>query len=159
MKVSIIAVGKFKGPAAPAVAEYQDRIRHYFSFEAAEVREETHRRPGDAERVMTEEGKRLLARVPPGCEVVALDRLGTYWTSEQLASYLSDLSLRAHPGAAFVIGGAYGLSAPLLRSAAHRVSISAFTLPHELARLILTEQIYRAGTISRGEPYHKGRIE
>ena len=157
MKVSLLAVGRVRGPIADAVADYEGRIRRYYTWESAEIKEEPARKPSDAVRVMDEEGKRLLARVGTGMELVALDRGGTQWSSERLSGYLSDLALRASPGAAFVIGGAFGLSDELLRRATHKLSLSAFTLPHELARLVLTEQIYRAGTIARGEPYHKGR--
>lgn len=154
MKVMTIAVGRPKGDLAAAIALYEGRASRYFSFEAVEVKEQRARH-GDARQVMDEEGKRLLARVPSGVELVALHRGGRAWSSEQLASYLAGLAVRASPGAAFVIGGAFGLSETVLDRSDHRLSLSAFTLPHELARLVLTEQIYRAGTIARGEPYHK----
>jgi 23S rRNA (pseudouridine1915-N3)-methyltransferase len=157
MKISLLAIGRVRGPVAEAVADYEGRIRRYYTYEAAEVKEEPARKPGDADRVRDEEGKRLLARMSAGVEVVALHRGGVQWSSDRLSTYLAELGVRASPGAAFVIGGAFGLSDELLRRATHRLSISAFTLPHELARLVLTEQIYRAGTIARGEPYHKGR--
>ncbi len=159
MKVALLAVGRARGPMAEAIGEYETRLRRYFTFEAVEVREEAYRRIGDAGRVRDEEGKRLLARVPAGTEVVALHETGKPWSSEQLSRYLSELALRGSPGASFLVGGAYGLSDEILRSARHRLSLSAFTLPHELARLVLTEQLYRAGTLARGEPYHKGREE
>lgn len=157
MKVQLIAVGKVRGGLAAPIQDYEARVRNYFAFEASEVREEPARRQSSAERVMQEEGKRLLARVAPGVEVVALHRGGEQWTSERLSRYLAQLAVQAHPGAAFLIGGAYGLSEEVLGSAKSLLSLSAFTLPHELARLVLAEQLYRAGTIARGEPYHKGR--
>lgn len=152
-----LAVGRARGPVAEAVEEYEKRAARYFSFEAVEVKEEAFRKAGDAGRVRDEEGKRLLARVPPGVEIVALHETGKQWTSHRLADYLQELAVRGSPGAAFVIGGAYGLSDEILSRARHQLSLSAFTLPHELARLVLAEQLYRAGTIARGEPYHKGR--
>lgn len=157
MKLLLLSIGRVKGPVAEAVADYEGRIRRYFSYEPAELKEEPFRRVGDEARVRDEEGKRLLARVPAGAEVVALHRGGTQWGSERLSEYLSGLALRSSPGAAFLIGGAFGLSDEVLRRATHRLSLSAMTLPHELARLVLAEQLYRAGTIARGEPYHKGR--
>lgn len=157
MKLTLLSIGRAKGPVADAVADYEARIRRYFSFDSAELKEETYRKPGDATRVRDEEGKRLLAKVPAGAEVVALHETGRQWSSERLAAYLQELAVRASPGAAFVVGGAYGLSDEILRRADHQLSLSAFTLPHELARLVLAEQLYRAGTIGRGEPYHKGR--
>lgn len=157
MRITLLAVGRPKTPLAEAIGEYEGRLRHYFTFEAVEVKEEPHRRAGDTARVREEEGKRLLAKVPPGVEVVALHETGKQWTSEQLSHHLSELALRGSPGAAFLLGGAYGLSDEVLRAAQRQLSLSAMTLPHELARLVLAEQLYRAGTISRGEPYHKGR--
>jgi len=157
MKVVTVAVGKARGPVSDAIAEYEKRAGRYFSFEAVEVKEEAFRKAGDAARVRDEEGKRLLARVPAGAEIVALHETGKQWTSQQLADYLVELALRGSPGAAFVIGGAYGLSDDVLGRARHQLSLSACTLPHELARLVLAEQLYRAATINRGEPYHKGR--
>lgn len=157
MKVTLGVVGRARGSLAAPIAEYESRIRHYFSYETSEVKEEPSTRGRGAEQVMAEEGKRLLARVPPGAQIIALDRKGKPWSSERLASHLGELSLRSAPGAAFLIGGAHGLSGEVLAQATHLLSLSAFTLPHELARLVLVEQIYRAGTILRGEPYHKGR--
>ena len=159
MRLALLAVGRVRGPVADAVAEYEGRIRHYFPFEAVEVKEEPYRRAGDEDRVRDEEGRRLLARVPDGAEIVALHRGGRGWSSERLAAWLDELALRSSPGAAFVIGGAYGLSDEVLRTASKKLSLSAMTLPHEVARLVLTEQIYRAGTIRRGEPYHKARTD
>ena len=155
MKASLICVGKAKGPLASAIAEYEERLRHYYGFEAVEVREESARRGADLARVRDEEGKRLLARVPVGAQVVALDPGGAAWSSERLSHYLAELALHGANGVAFLIGGAYGLSDAVRLAANVRLSLSAFTLPHELARLVLTEQLYRAGTIARGEPYHK----
>lgn len=155
MKVMLLAVGRPKGELAGPIAMYEERARRYFSFETVEVKEFRSRR-GEATRAMEEEGRSLLARVPPGVELVALHREGRPWSSVRLAEYLAELSVRASPGAAFVIGGAFGLSDEILRRADHKLSLSALTMPHELARLVLAEQIYRAGTIARGEPYHKG---
>jgi 23S rRNA (pseudouridine1915-N3)-methyltransferase len=155
MKIALLAVGRVRGSVAEAVADYEGRIRRYFTWESAEVKEESARGPRDSDRVRDEEGKRLLARVGAGMEVVALNPVGVQWSSERLSEYLTELGVRSSPGAAFLIGGAYGLSYEVLRRATHKLSLSAFTMPHELARLVITEQIYRAGTIARGEPYHK----
>ena len=87
---------------------------------------------------------------------MALTRSGEPLGSEALARFLGDLALRSSPGVAFLIGGAHGLGAGVLAQARRRLALSAMTLPHELARVVLAEQLYRAGTILRGEPYHKG---
>lgn len=157
MKIAVVSVGRAKGAVGEAVAAYEARVRRYFPFEAHEVKEEPYRGRGDAPRVRAEEGKRLLARVPAGAAVVALDEGGAAWDSPRLADFLGKLQVGASPGAAFLVGGAYGLADDVLAAATHRLALGALTLPHELARLVLTEQLYRAGTLLRGEPYHKGR--
>jgi 23S rRNA (pseudouridine1915-N3)-methyltransferase len=156
VKVALVVVGRMRGMMEASVAEFERRARRYFPLEVVEVKEEAASRGRTAQQVMEEEGKRLLARVPNGAEVVALDRRGAAWSSEQLARYLDELAIRSSPGSAFLIGGAFGLSDEVLARASHRLSLSALTLPHELARLVMAEQLYRAGTILRGEPYHKG---
>ena len=76
--------------------------------------------------------------------------------SRELAAYLEGLAVQSAPGVAFVIGGAFGLGPEVVDRSGKRLSLSSMTLPHEMARLFLAEQLYRAGTILRGEPYHKG---
>jgi 23S rRNA (pseudouridine1915-N3)-methyltransferase len=156
VKVLVGAVGRVRGPLAPAVGEFEQRARRYFPLAVEEVKEEPATRGRTPEQVMGEEGRRLLARVPAGIEVVALHRKGRAWGSERLAGYLGEMGLHSGAGAAFLIGGALGLSEEVLGRATHLLSLSALTLPHDLARLVLMEQLYRAGTILRGEPYHKG---
>lgn len=155
-KIQLVAVGKPRGSVAEAIAQYETRARRYFAFAASDVREASCRGPSDVPRVMRQEGERLLTRAGHGVQLVALDRGGEMWPSGRFASYLADPVLHAGGGVAFLVGGAFGLAESVLDRATHRVSLSACTLPHELARLVLTEQLYRAGTILRGEPYHKG---
>ncbi|MEJ2184521.1 MAG: 23S rRNA (pseudouridine(1915)-N(3))-methyltransferase RlmH [Gemmatimonadota bacterium] len=154
MKVLLVAVGRPGRLLAPAIREYEARAARYWPFEVVEVREEKAR--GTAEDVRSAESERLLAAVPDGVETVAVTRTGKAWSSTRLARYLQDLAVQSAPGAAFLIGGALGLAPDTIAHARHRLSLSAFTLPHDIARLHLAEQIYRAGTITRGEPYHKG---
>lgn len=156
MRLVLLSVGKLRGPLADAISEYEGRAGRYFSFESREVKEEPATRSREVDQVLAAEGERLLARLPAGYELVALHRTGRPWSSEQLASYLEAAGVRASPGVAFAIGGAFGLSEELTGRATHLLSLSAMTLPHDLARLVLAEQIYRAGTILRREPYHKG---
>ncbi len=155
MRLTLLAVGRPSALLAGAIGEYEKRAGRYWPLQVVEVREEKARKGLPLEQVKEAESARLLERVPAGAEVVALTRAGESWSSSRLAKYLEALALHGRAGAAFVIGGAYGLSDALVRQAQHRLSLSAMTLPHELARLMLAEQLYRAGTISRGEPYHK----
>ncbi|RMH11437.1 MAG: 23S rRNA (pseudouridine(1915)-N(3))-methyltransferase RlmH, partial [Gemmatimonadetes bacterium] len=105
--------------------------------------------------VRAAEAERLLRRLPADADLVALTREGRAWDSRGLATYLEEGALHARDRA-FVIGGAFGLGEAVLARASWRWSLSALTFPHEVARLVLVEQLYRAGTILRGEPYHKG---
>ena len=138
------------------VREYEDRAGRYWKLDVQEAKAVRAGKNRPVTDVRNEEAERLRNLVPTGAEVVALTRTGQSWSSEQLARYLNDLAVGGSPGAAFVIGGAYGLGRDLVRSARHQLSLSALTMPHDVARLVLAEQLYRAGTIVRGEPYHKG---
>jgi len=156
MRIQVIVVGKAGRLLEPAIAEYEARAGRYWSLEVVEVKEERGARPGGEARVMAAEGQRVLQRLATGLELIALTRTGDSWNSTRLAQYLGRAALEARPGVAFAIGGALGLSDSVLRGAARRLRLSNFTLPHDVARLLLAEQLYRAGTIVRGEPYHKG---
>ncbi|MEX0907370.1 MAG: 23S rRNA (pseudouridine(1915)-N(3))-methyltransferase RlmH, partial [Gemmatimonadota bacterium] len=100
--------------------------------------------------------QRILQRVPRGLELIALTRTGDAWSSKRLARHIERTGVQSEAGMAFVIGGALGLGDALLREAALRLRLSTYTMPHDMARLMLLEQLYRAGTIVRSEPYHKG---
>ena len=135
------------------VGEYEKRARRYWPLEVVEVREESARSRA-AEDVKAKEGQRLL-EAAGGALLVACDERGTMRGSEEFAEWLRDERERAARDVAFLIGGAYGLSGEVLGRAERRMALARWTLPHELARLVLAEQLYRAGTILRGEPYHK----
>lgn len=152
MKVVIAAVGKPRNAAlAAAIEHYETRAARYWPLDVREVREEGTRAPVDI--VLKKEGERLLARTA-GATVIACDERGSAMTSPQFAEMLQAARERARD-VAFVIGGAHGLAETVRSSAQQRIALAPWTLPHELARLVLAEQLYRAGTIVRGEPYHK----
>jgi len=156
MKILVVVVGRVRGDLAAAVSEYEKRARRYWKFEVAEVAAGVRGRDAAPEAVRQAESERILACVPPALELVALTRDGKGMDSRELSGYLEEHGVRSSAGLAFVIGGAFGLGTPVLERARRRLSLSTMTLPHEMARLILAEQLYRAGTILRGEPYHKG---
>lgn len=154
MRVALLAVGRPKDPAlASAVAGYEARIARYFRFDTLQVRDAPADR--DDAKAREQESAALLAAAPEGLDLVVLDPGGELWTSEELAGYLGDLGVYGRPGAAFVVGGPRGLGEGILARATRRWALSRLTLPHELARLVVVEQLYRAGTILRGEPYHR----
>jgi 23S rRNA (pseudouridine1915-N3)-methyltransferase len=99
----------------------------------------------------------LIGRMPERGVTVLLTRDGKGINSTELAELLERAAVHAEPEVCFLIGGAFGVSEAVVARVDHRIALSSATLPHEVARLVLTEQIYRAGTILRGEPYHKGR--
>jgi 23S rRNA (pseudouridine1915-N3)-methyltransferase len=153
MKLIVAAVGKPRHPAlAAAIQEYETRAARYWPLDVREVREGSGRGTADA-TVRETEGQRLAERVE-GATLVVCDERGTAMTSEKFARFLQSARERARD-VAFVIGGAHGIVDWLRDQAQTRLSLAPWTLPHELARLVLAEQLYRAGTIVRGEPYHK----
>ncbi len=154
MKLVVIAVGKPGTLLRDAIREYETRAARYWPLECVEVKQTKATKGGAL--VKREESERVLERVPAGAEVFALTRTGDAWGSERLARYLREQGNGGRGDVAFLIGGAYGLSDEALLQADRRMRLSTFTLPHDVARLVLVEQLYRAGTIARGEPYHKG---
>jgi len=133
-------VGRMKNAALRAVCdEYLDRLRHYAKVEEHETKDEA----------------RVLGAVPEGARLVALTRRGDEWSSVQLAEWTERWELDGRD-VVFALGGADTLPDDVLRKAERLWSLSQLTLPHEVARVVLYEQLYRAHTIRRGEPYHRG---
>lgn len=157
MTVTVLVVGRARSELAPAVAAYEERAGRYWKLEVVEVDGGTAGGASDPDRVREAEGERILARLPQGQPLVAMTRQGKAMTSRMLARYLEKLQIRSAAGVTFVVGGAFGLADEVLEKASLKLTLSPMTFPHELARLVLAEQLYRAGTILRGEPYHKER--
>lgn len=154
MKLVLAAVGRPRTPGLErAIEEYEERARRYFRLEVVEV---SAAGEDDPDRARSREAEALVRRVPEDLRIFALTREGKALTSGGLARHIDRMATYGRPGAAFLLGGAHGLAPAVLDGADHRLSLSPMTLPREVARLVLTEQIYRAGTILRGEPYHKG---
>jgi len=157
MKITVIVVGRAAAPFKDAILEYETRARRYWKFNVIEVASGAGgRAKAHADRVIEAEEALLLARLPEHVQIVALTRTGRGMSSADLADYLQDHALHSTANVCFVVGGAFGLGAGILARAQKQWSLSDCTLPHELARLVLAEQLYRAGTIIKNEPYHKG---
>lgn len=154
MRISVLAIGRLKTHFRDACDIYSGRLKRYCTFDEVELREAGHATTAQLER--TDEAARLEARIPPGALKVALAREGSAWTSAELAAELERWRLAARP-VALLLGGSNGLDPSLIKSADRVWSLGPLTLPHELARVVVMEQLYRACTILRGEPYHKGR--
>ena len=151
MKVRVLAVGGLKGPLKELADGYRKRASHYWRLEVVEV-------PAGKGGVKAtdQEAQKLLARVGPSDLVFALSREGTPISSPGFTSVLEEAALASRSAVDFLVGGAFGLGSEVLARADRTFSLGLITLPHELARVVLLEQLYRAGTIARGEPYHKG---
>lgn len=159
MNISIVTVGKLKEKyLKQGIDEYLKRLTAYAKVEIIEVADEKAPEELSAlemEQVKQKEGERILAKISQDAYVIALAINGKMESSEQLADSLDKLATYGRSKIAFVIGGSLGLSGEVVKRADEQLSFSKMTFPHQLMRLILVEQIYRAFRINRGEPYHK----
>ena len=158
MKIRIVAVGKLKEKyLREGVAEYEKRLAPFASVELRETREEyMAENPSEAQRqeTLAKEGERLLRLVPEKSFLIVLDVKGKLLSSEALAKELASRALQGQSDLTFLIGGAFGLSPAVRERADLRISFSPMTFTHQMVRLLLYEQIYRAFKINRGEKYH-----
>jgi 23S rRNA (pseudouridine1915-N3)-methyltransferase len=153
MELVLLAVGKLRPGYRQVCDDYLRRLGRAVAVREVEVREAGRAPTVKAQR--EEEASRLLARAPARARLVALAREGAAWSSGEVARRLERWMHEARP-VALAIGGSHGLAPELLARAADRWSLGPLTLPHELARVVVAEQLYRAATILRGQPYHKG---
>jgi 23S rRNA (pseudouridine1915-N3)-methyltransferase len=157
MKISVLVVGKLRGPLESSVREFEERAGRYWKLETTEVEAGVGKGDGPhPDAVRQAEGRRLLKRLGNGSESWALTREGVGMSSRSFAEMLGTKAVQGTNELIFLIGGAWGLDRVILQAADHRFSLSPLTLPHDMARLVLAEQLYRAGSILRNEPYHKG---
>jgi len=155
MRLCLYCVGKLSEPwLQTGVADYVGRIRRYLGFAEVELKEEKGGRKQDQRQIRDREGDRLLARLPEQAFAIVLDERGRQLGSEELAELLGKRMLDGTGEVALVVGGAFGLSAAVKSRADLLLSLSSLTLTHQMARLLLCEQLYRGLTILRNEPYH-----
>ena len=156
MHIHLIAIGRrASGWERDGYLEYARRMPPELAIELREIAPSKRAGRGSTERRVEDEGRRLLAAVPGGARVVALDERGAAWTTAALADRIERWM---HEGRdlALLVGGADGLSPACIAAAEHRWSLSPLTLPHGLVRIVVAEQLYRAWTILRRHPYHRG---
>lgn len=158
MRFYVVCIGKLKDAyLRDGVAEFVKRMRPYGGITITELNEsKIGDKPSDADRkqVVDEEGERFLKVVPKNAYTVLLDVYGKTMSSEDLAKTVAKLEVDGVSDMAFIIGGAFGVSEALRQSVNYKLSFSPMTFTHQMVRLLLVEQIYRASKINRNEPYH-----
>ena len=158
MRFYVICIGKLKDAyLRDGVAEFVKRMRPYGGITITELNEsKIGDKPSDVDRkqVVIEEGERLLKNVPKNAYTALLDVYGKTMSSEDLAKTVAKLEVDGVSDMAFIVGGAFGVSDELRRSVNYKLSFSPMTFTHQMVRLLLVEQIYRASKINRNEPYH-----
>ncbi|MDC6327167.1 23S rRNA (pseudouridine(1915)-N(3))-methyltransferase RlmH [Staphylococcus auricularis] len=159
MKITILSVGKLKEKYwKQAIAEYEKRLSAYTKVELIEVPDEKapeNMSDKEIEQVKAKEGDRLLGKIKPQQTVITLEIEGNMLTSEKLAQNLDQRMTQGQSDFVFVIGGSNGLHQDVLARSDYALSFSKMTFPHQMMRVILLEQIYRAFKIMKGEAYHK----
>ncbi|AKP80223.1 MULTISPECIES: 23S rRNA (pseudouridine(1915)-N(3))-methyltransferase RlmH [Priestia] len=159
MNISIITIGKLKEKyLKQGIEEYLKRLSSYAKVEIIELADEKapeNLSESEMEQVKQKEGERILAKISDDTHVIALAINGKQKSSEELAKEIDSLATYGKSKVAFVIGGSLGLSSEVMKRSNAALSFSKMTFPHQLMRLVLVEQIYRAFRIIRNEPYHK----
>ena len=156
MKLTILCVGKLSAAwLQDGASDYTGRIHHYLPLTVEELKEvKSGGKKADVQQIRQREGESLLQKIPASAFVVVLDERGKGIESEELSRFIGKHMLDGTQELVFLIGGAYGLSDAVKQRANLTLSLSAMTMTHQMARLLLLEQIYRAMTILRNEPYH-----
>jgi 23S rRNA (pseudouridine1915-N3)-methyltransferase len=150
--IQLLAVTKKPDTAfLPAIELYEKRLKHYITYKTTEIQPSNLK---DIAAIKQEEGNRILQAIKPEDFLILLDNKGIMQTTEEFASFLQRCLNDSSHKTLFCLGGAYGFSADVYARAKMKLSLSAMTLPHQLCRLLFTEQLYRACTILRGEKYH-----
>ena len=154
MRISLLAVGKTSDPRMAAlIDEYRQRLTHYVPFEWIIIPDIKNAKSLSEEQLKKAEGEAILSRLTPSMEVILLDEHGREFRSIEYAEWLQK-KMSAGKDLALVIGGAYGFNKEVYDRANGKLSLSQMTFSHQMIRLMATEQLYRAMTILRGEPYH-----
>ena len=159
MKIKVVTVGKLKEKyLKDGIAEYSKRISRFAKLEMIELADEkTPDKASESEnqKILEIEGQRILSKVGDRDFVIVLAIEGKMFSSEEFSKQLEEASIKGFSTLTFIIGGSLGLSSSVKNRANLSVSFGRLTLPHQLMRLVLVEQIYRAFTIQQGSPYHK----
>ena len=155
MKIKLLMVGKtVDSDLIKLIENYQKRLTHYVNFEAVIIPDIKNAKNLTSDQQKEKEAELLLSKMEPTDEVILLDERGKVFTSVQFARFLEEKMLYSSKNLTFVVGGAYGFSEKVYERAGGLLSLSAMTFSHQMIRLLFVEQLYRAMTIIKGEPYH-----
>jgi len=155
MKITLLTVGKSTNSHLISLQEeYQNRLKYYIPFEMTVVPELKNTKNLSISEQQEKEADLILKQLETSDEVVLLDEKGKHFTSVGFSEFLSKKMLASHKRMVFVVGGPYGFSERVYQRANGKVSLSAMTFSHQMIRVIFVEQLYRAMTILKGEPYH-----
>ena len=159
MKIRLIVVGKLKEKyLKDGIAEYAKRLNRFTKMEIVELADEktpNHASELENQQILEKEGQKIFEKIGARDYVIALAIEGNQYASEKFSSMLADVTVRGYSTVTFIIGGSLGLSPMIKKRADLLMSFGKLTLPHQLMRLVLVEQIYRAFMIQEGSPYHK----
>lgn len=155
MKIILAVVGKMaRGYMSKGIEQYTSRLKHYVPFEILHIADAKNTKSLTEAQQKAAEGRNILATLDSSDHVVLLDEHGKQFTSVEFARYIEKKMASVQRRLVFVVGGPYGFSPEVYARASEKISLSSMTFSHEMIRLIFTEQLYRAMTIVRGEPYH-----
>lgn len=156
MNVSIVAVGKIReNYIKSGIEEFLKRVQPYSSVKIVEIEAETVKYESQIKKAMETEGEKIINTLSDNAYVISMDVLGKHLSSEKFASKIQNINTQGINQLVFIIGGAFGLDEKVKKRADFVLSLSDMTFPHQLARLFLLEQVYRAFRIINNEPYHK----
>ena len=155
MKIKLICIGKTgKDFLIAGEQEYLNRLKHYVSVERIEIPDIKNAKSLSIDQIKELEGKEILSKLQSGDQLILLDENGKLFSSTEFADFLQQKFNQGGKGLVFVIGGAYGFSREVYEKSIFKISLSKMTFSHQMIRMIFFEQVYRAMTILKGEPYH-----
>lgn len=155
MKIKLICIGKTgKDFLSVGEQEYLNRLKHYLSIERVEIPDIKNAKNLSVLHIKELEGQEILSKIVAGEQIIVLDENGKDFSSVEFSAFLQQKFNQGGKGLAFVIGGAYGFSDEVYKQATVKISLSKMTFSHQMIRMIFCEQLYRAMTILKGEPYH-----
>ncbi|WPV00063.1 23S rRNA (pseudouridine(1915)-N(3))-methyltransferase RlmH [Mucilaginibacter sp. cycad4] len=155
MKITFLTVGKTEDAyLKEGIDKYVKRLKHYTKLELAEIPELKNTKALSPEQQKAKEAELILKKITPLDFVILMDEKGSEFTSTQFAAYINKKEVTTSANLIFIIGGPYGFDASVYQRANDKISLSRMTFSHQMVRLFFVEQLYRAYTIMKGEPYH-----